>query len=593
MEEDPFTPGYGEFQGIPKRTLPDDTVEYSIYVLDSSYPSQTRRRARLEVVKKAADGLVGEWGGEYIWQRENFGLEIVEDDGSIYLKGKTEFGEAIDDEWFIVAILRELSRRFQDLWIRVVDNDGEFLLIEAANALPPWVKPEIMDFRVWINSGQLFLVAEKNATTPITLKEALATINAADKAKIQRIRLVEEEAFYRVSKYPEAAHDHLHHALAKVPRKVALVLSERPQYVSAAVEQFYLRDPISLKACQKMKNFNPKDSVLVSVKFTKVLYAQLRSQEFAPPEGAGFKIPSEELKGKRNPDFAPADIGMKLACGFEMLIAPESVKTEKEELISDEIENILKNNTPPTDEEIATWPKTSDSEDWLDIDYTEFEKNLQGKSGKDEKAGSSKDQSTGYGHKSAEEKLKKMVQRFEMFLNDDESAGVDGVNINGSDEESDEDGSEDESMGDDEDEEDKGVSFDEAEFEKMMREMMGLPPDENVVKSQEMEDAEKEEEEIRKIQSQVEAELKEAGVITSTEQPKIKELRDDEDEEMDIDDGDEVDIDFNLAKNMLESLKSQGGMSGPGSNLLASMGIVFPRDDAREIDGKGKGKASD
>jgi len=76
-----------------------------------------------------------------------------------------------------------------------------------------------------------------------------------------------------------------------------------------------------------MKNFDPKDSVLVSVKFTKVLYAQLRSQEFAPPEGPSFKIPPEELKGKRNPDFAPADIGMKLACGFEMLIAPESVKT--------------------------------------------------------------------------------------------------------------------------------------------------------------------------------------------------------------------------------------------------------------------------
>ena len=57
-----------------------------------------------------------------------------------------------------------------------------------------------MDFRVWINSGQLILVAEKNAATAITLKEALQIINGADKAKFQRIRLVEEEAFYRVSK---------------------------------------------------------------------------------------------------------------------------------------------------------------------------------------------------------------------------------------------------------------------------------------------------------------------------------------------------------------------------------------------------------
>ena len=104
-----------------------------------------------------------------------------------------------------------------------------------------------MDHRVWINSGQLFLVAERNTTTAITLKQALDMIQSPDRSKIQRVRLVEEEAFYRVSKYPEAARDHIHYCLAKVPRKVALMLSERPQYVSAAVEQFYLRDPISLK----------------------------------------------------------------------------------------------------------------------------------------------------------------------------------------------------------------------------------------------------------------------------------------------------------------------------------------------------------
>lgn len=129
----------------------------------------------------------------------------------------------------------------------VFDTDGEFLLIEAANTLPTWVKPEIMDHRVWINSGHLLLVAERNATAPITLKQALNKIKAPDKSEVQRLHLVEEEAFYRVFKYPEAAQDSLHYALAKVPRLVALILSERPQYISAAVEQFYLRNPISLK----------------------------------------------------------------------------------------------------------------------------------------------------------------------------------------------------------------------------------------------------------------------------------------------------------------------------------------------------------
>ncbi len=40
-------------------------------------------------------------------------------------------------------ILRELSRRIPNLWIRVFDNDGEFLLVEAAKVLPNWLSPEI------------------------------------------------------------------------------------------------------------------------------------------------------------------------------------------------------------------------------------------------------------------------------------------------------------------------------------------------------------------------------------------------------------------------------------------------------------------
>lgn len=76
----------------------------------------------------------------------------------MYFHGMTNFGDSVDDEWLIVYILRELSNRFQDLWIKIVDTDGEFLLIEAANALPRWLNPEIADNRV--GSSQLFGAAD-------------------------------------------------------------------------------------------------------------------------------------------------------------------------------------------------------------------------------------------------------------------------------------------------------------------------------------------------------------------------------------------------------------------------------------------------
>lgn len=66
----------------------------------------------------------------------------------MYLRGRTNYGDSVEDEWLIVYILRELSNRFPLLWIKVVDTDGEFLLIEAANALPRWLNPEIAENRV-------------------------------------------------------------------------------------------------------------------------------------------------------------------------------------------------------------------------------------------------------------------------------------------------------------------------------------------------------------------------------------------------------------------------------------------------------------
>lgn len=127
---DPFTPGFGEFQGIPDRTLPDDCMGYAIFALDSA-----NAQARLGEVKREAEALAAEWSEGYIWQRERFSLELVEKKGgegekektekekeqkqkTWCLQGRTEYGDSVDDEWFIVWMLRELSKRFTDLWIR-------------------------------------------------------------------------------------------------------------------------------------------------------------------------------------------------------------------------------------------------------------------------------------------------------------------------------------------------------------------------------------------------------------------------------------------------------------------------------------------
>lgn len=64
------------------------------------------------------------------------------------LRGRTEYGDSVEDEWVIVWLLRELTRKFEDLWVKVNDSDGEFLLVEAAGTLPEWLEPEVAENRV-------------------------------------------------------------------------------------------------------------------------------------------------------------------------------------------------------------------------------------------------------------------------------------------------------------------------------------------------------------------------------------------------------------------------------------------------------------
>lgn len=95
-----------------------------------------------------------------MWQREPFRLEIIppSEVAPGHLRGKTEFGDNIDDEWFIVYMLRMLTSHIEGASASVEDNDGEFLLIEAAEQIPAWLSPENAENRVFFHGGKLHLV---------------------------------------------------------------------------------------------------------------------------------------------------------------------------------------------------------------------------------------------------------------------------------------------------------------------------------------------------------------------------------------------------------------------------------------------------
>jgi hypothetical protein len=575
---DPFSPLFsGPFQGIPTRNLSTDTLTYQLFILPCASGDL---ESSLTTLKASIESLAQEWisSTNYIFQRSPFSISLIPSTPALpaHLSGSLPYGDSIDDLWFISSLLTTFTKSHPYLYLRLTDTDGEFLLIEAAHALPRWLTPEISENRVWINSGKLYIIPlSKGGKRELSLSEAVEFLSQCTPESLLRDKNIEKEAMERMKGYPEKAATQRHRARVVVPRVVAGLLRERPDAVAAAVEAFYVRDPISLQAVKRPKKMVPwKDPVETTVAFTKVLWAQMKGQIWEAPRGSGYPVAS--------PEDGKLDVGVKLTAGFEMLLAKENdvlLESGRQELV-EELRGLVERGVKgPTDEECKMGEV--DSEDWLHIDFTEFEKDLKGEGGAE----------GAYGDPEQEEKLKRMVERFEKFLNDD-TAGHEGAKF-GFNEEGDEDDDMELNSDDDvdsedlEEGEDKDISFDEKEFERMMREMMGLPGD----AADDGDDDDEEEKEIHKIQDQIEAELREAGVMETQDVPKIREIGPDEDSDEQENSNAPISIDYALAKNLLESFKGQAGLSGPGGNLLASLGIQLPRDEPDAEEPKGKGKA--
>jgi len=232
--------------------------------------------------------------GGYIWDREAPMLHTDDDDDHVLLLDMRVQG-CVDDEWFLTYLLRELSR-MHALCISVEDEDGEFLLIEAADELPKWVRPDNATHRVWIAGGALHLIPPASAPLDQPLSVAAATAIVRDAEQTTRAPSeVEQAAFARLAAYPQAAIDHHHYTLAYLPNTAAKVFASHPQWVSDAVHMLVTRDVVSARLTQPLTYFpvamDDASSVpapeLVRVRMTRHLYARLCMERFFPAKSFG------------------------------------------------------------------------------------------------------------------------------------------------------------------------------------------------------------------------------------------------------------------------------------------------------------------
>lgn len=128
-----------------------------------------------------------------------------------FLWGCARFGDTVDDEWLIVALLQRLTEAVSGIAVRVWDNDGEFMLIECAFHIPKWLNPNNSSNRVWLLNGNMHLIPQQHGKKRIAIQEALVSLRTEGLATRAGDR-VQEALHSRTKGYPEDAPKNLHWA---------------------------------------------------------------------------------------------------------------------------------------------------------------------------------------------------------------------------------------------------------------------------------------------------------------------------------------------------------------------------------------------
>ncbi|XP_015782751.1 protein ecdysoneless homolog [Tetranychus urticae] len=303
--------------------LKENTVHYRLYpdlslLSDKSTHGDHLKDYTLDCFNKLSDFLK-----DYIWHFEEFNLHSTNTSSNqvAYVEGTTCFEDNVEDEWFIVYLLIKLTQLDSRLVVSVEDSDGQFLLIEAADYLPGWADPETTENRVFIFNGEVHLIPpsivpfpkDSDDYSPIQITQALSIIRDETK-KTKCSEKIQYSIRKRISIFPEQINGQKHHAHCFIPAGVAALLNHQPNLITWAIRAFYHRDAIDLKACRSMKYFPPENRVKRNVTFTKCLYAQAISQKFQPDPKVGWNLPPKD-----SPLFKSYDLGVKIACGFEIL----------------------------------------------------------------------------------------------------------------------------------------------------------------------------------------------------------------------------------------------------------------------------------
>eukprot|EP01036_Dinobryon_divergens_P032808 gene32808-42473_t len=294
-----------------------------------------------------------------LWQCEFEHLAIVfaSEQPQIYFTGSCRNMATVDDEWTLVYILLNLSKKIKTTSISITDQDGQFLLIEAADHLPDWLGPESAGNRVWLRCGEVTIVPYDE---PGRQRDGGIELSAALQYLRRRAGMPSSQDSSPDSSWSKKMNKHIRsrtmdvfpakaiiqeHVVACIlPKIISEVLQKSPELISVAVSAFCSYNnntrlqqskkrassstafPSSNKPTAQQQptlpllldsSLSDASSLTVApVRFTRALYAKLVFQKFHPPRKFHSLMRLVSSSGSKKV-ISAFELGCKLCIGLE------------------------------------------------------------------------------------------------------------------------------------------------------------------------------------------------------------------------------------------------------------------------------------
>lgn len=321
--------------------LDENQLEYHLYILNND---NNNNSGSIDEFYNELNKTIKQLSVNYIWNNQVFTLNKPKylskfnATTSLYvIEGICDYGDNIDDEWFIVYLMIELTKSHENkLFVKLIDSDGDFILIHLANILPKWASNanvNLMSNRVFLCNGNLHLIPPATNPSQVTYLPASGAIKTPNEAiriliDFKDITIVSDkmqtELKKRVDLFKDYEKLYLHQTTCTIPSKLAYLLSNehgicnKNILLSKSINRFCDKDPSDLKLCRTLNTFKSENLVNYRVTFTKYLYCKLKYCEYQADKRHNWPK-NEAEKSSQGVINDRLQLGLKLTCAFEML----------------------------------------------------------------------------------------------------------------------------------------------------------------------------------------------------------------------------------------------------------------------------------